>query len=181
MGRSLVSRVVRIETPSIRLWRPASGSFLGRYVKKKSKLSSSKAPNVLSCLLVQCTFDERSLLLLERQNTIFNGARNKDSVDPYRLLLADTVSAIDGLFFDKRIPERVQNYDCRRRRSQHSSMILSSYNSGYNVEKGKLRRIFTLRASNEIQARVSSLQRDKHDLAFFLLHEIGNGVIPGRS
>lgn len=82
-------------------------------VEKEGQLLKIKTTHVLGSILIKSALDQMSLLFLKFDNTVLHGALNQDSMYFDRILLTNTMSSIDSLHFDERVPERIQDDDLR--------------------------------------------------------------------
>ena len=58
---------------------------------------------------------ESALLLLQLEDSLFDGVSDRDFVDDYVDGLVESMNAIDGLFFDEWVPEGLEDHDSTRR------------------------------------------------------------------
>jgi hypothetical protein len=72
-----------------------------------------EAGEALGSLLVKRSVDDLHLCILKLFDTIFDSLGNKDAVHKDLTGLRHAMSPIDGLLFDERIPERVEDDDAR--------------------------------------------------------------------
>ena len=63
----------------------------------------TEASDVLTSRLIESFANQSSLLLLQLDDSVLHRSCDKDAVDFYRSVLADTMCPIDGLLFDERI------------------------------------------------------------------------------